>query len=60
MDGRTGALLGALFFILALSALTIDVAVQDGVTVLVVVSALILAMVAYGVIGALFNPPPED
>jgi hypothetical protein len=60
MDGRTGALLGALFFVLLMSALTIDVAVQSGVDVLVVVSALLLAMVAYGVIGALFSPPPED
>jgi hypothetical protein len=59
MDGRTGALLGALFFILAFSALTIDVAVQEGIDVLVVTSAILLAMVAFGVIGALFNPPEE-
>jgi hypothetical protein len=60
MDGRTGALLGALLFILALAGLTIDVVVQEGVDVLVVVSLLVLAMVGLGVLGALFNPPPEE
>jgi hypothetical protein len=59
MDGRTGALLGALVFILALAALTIDVVVQEGIDVLVVVSILVLGMVAFGVVGALFNPPEE-
>jgi hypothetical protein len=59
MEGRTGALLGALLFVLALSALTIDVVVQEGIDVLVIVSLVVLAMVAYGVLGALFNPPEE-
>ena len=47
------ALLGLLAF------LTISVIIDDGVTPLVLVSLLLLAMIGFGVIGALLNPPEE-
>jgi hypothetical protein len=57
--GRTFALLGSLAIISLLAFLTISVAIDDGVTPLVVVSALILALLGFGVLGALTSPPPD-
>jgi hypothetical protein len=56
---RTFALLGTLAIICLLAFLTISVAVDDGVTPLVVVSAIILALLGIGVLGALTSPPPD-
>jgi hypothetical protein len=57
--GRTFALLGSLAIISLLAFLTISVAIDDGVTPLVVVSAIILALLGFGVLGALTSPPPD-
>ena len=57
--GRTLALLGSLAIICLLAFLTVSVAVDDGVTPLVVVSGIILALIGIGVLGALTSPPPD-
>ncbi len=59
MKGRNVALVGTLAFVALLGVLTLDVMVREGIDVLVVVSLAILAMVGFGVIGALLNPPGE-
>ena len=48
------ALIGLLLF------LTLSVMFRDGVTFLVVVSLGLLAVLGFGVIGALASPPPDD
>lgn len=60
MEGRKVILGAALAFIGLLTYLTISVVVSDGVTVLTLVSLLILAMFAFGIVGALREQPPED
>lgn len=60
MEGRKVILGAALAFIGLLTYLTISVVVNDGVTVLTFVSLLILAMFAFGIVGALREQPPED
>ena len=56
---RTFVLVAALALIGLLAFLTFSVAVSDGVTVLVVVSFGILAVLGFGVIGALTQKPDE-
>jgi hypothetical protein len=56
---RTLALGGTLAIICLLAFLTISVAVEDGIDVLVVVSVIILALLGIGVLGALSSPPPD-
>ena len=58
--GRTLALSASLALIGLLAILTIDVAVENGVDVLVVLSLLILVLLGVGVVGALTSPPPDD
>lgn len=57
MSGRTAALVGTLAFVALLALLTIDVMMSTGIDVLVIVSLVVLAMVGYGVLGALLHPP---
>ncbi len=57
MSGRVVALVGSLAVVLLLGGLTIDVMVRTGFDVLVLISLAIVAMVGFGVLGALFNPP---
>jgi hypothetical protein len=57
--GRTLALVGSLAIICLLAFLTISVAVDDGVDVLVVLSGIILVLLGIGVLGALTSPPPD-
>jgi len=59
MSGRTAALVGALLFVGLFAALTVGVIVDSGFDVLVVISLAVLAMIAYGVIGALLHRPEE-
>ena len=56
---RTIVLLGSLVIICLLAFLTISVAIDDGVDVLVVLSVIVLALLGFGVLGALTTPPPE-
>ena len=54
--GRTAALAGALFMIALLAFLTLRVAIEHGVDVLVVLSLIVLVLVGVGVLGALTAP----
>lgn len=54
---RTLALVGSLAIICLLAFLTISVAVREGIDILVVVSAIVLALLSFGVLGALTSPP---
>ena len=56
---RTLVLGCTLAIICLLAFLTISVAVEDGIDVLVVVSVIILALLGIGVLGALSSPPPD-
>jgi hypothetical protein len=49
----------ALVFVGGLLALTVNAAVEGGVDILTVVSALVLALMGFGIIGALLHPPGE-
>ena len=60
MTGRTAALLASLAMIALLASLTIKVVIDDGFTLLVGVSLVIVALLGFGVIGALTTPPPPD
>jgi hypothetical protein len=56
---RSAVLAAALFLIGLLAYLTVRVAINDGVTILVVVSLVVLALMGVGVLGALTAPPDE-
>jgi len=56
---RTAALVAALLVIGALAFLTLSVAIEHGVDVLVVLSLFVLALLGFGVLGALTTPPDE-
>ena len=60
MTARTGALVAALAMIGLLTFLTLSVLVREGVDILVLTSLLILALLGFGVLGALNNPPPGE
>ena len=57
--GRTLALAGSLAIICLLAFLTISVAIERGIDVLVVLSVIILALLGFGILGALTSPPPD-
>jgi hypothetical protein len=57
--GRNVALAGALIMIGLLAFLTIRVAVTEGIDILVVVSVVILAVLGFGVLGALTAPSDD-
>jgi hypothetical protein len=56
---RTFVLLGSLAMISLLAFLTVTVAIEDGIDILVVVSGIVLAVLAFGVLGALTTPPTD-
>ena len=57
---HTLALVGSLAIICILGFLTVTVAVRDGIDILVVVSLIVLALLGFGVLGALSSPPPDE
>ena len=61
MATRTVILSVALVFIVLFAALTVDALVRRGAAVLVpgVLSLLVLALFAFGIVGALRHPPDE-
>jgi hypothetical protein len=59
MPGRTAALAGTLALIALLGYLTVKVIIRDGFTILVALSLLILALFAFGVVGALMERRDE-
>ena len=54
---RNAVLASALGMIGLLTFLTVADAAEHGINVLTVVSAIVLAMFAFGIVGALRNPP---
>ena len=59
MNARNGALVAALALIGVLAFLTLRVAMEHGIDVLVVLSLLVLALLGFGVLGALTTPPDD-
>ena len=59
MTARSIVLVVVLVFIVGLGGLTVDVMLEGGVDVLVVVSLVVLALFAFGIVGALLHPPEE-
>jgi hypothetical protein len=57
---RTLVFAAALVLIGGLAFLTISVAVEHGIDVLVVVSLGVLALLGFGVLGALTGPDDDD
>jgi hypothetical protein len=57
MDIRQLILGVVLVFIVALGALTIEVAVSEGFDILTALSLLVLALFGFGIVGALRHPP---
>jgi hypothetical protein len=61
MAARTAVLAGTLAIIVLLIGLTIGAAVEGGVNALgVVVTLLVLALLGFGVFGALWSRPPDE
>ena len=52
-----GILAVAVAFVAVLLGLTVFATIDGGVSVLTVVSALVLAMLLFGIVGALRHPP---
>ena len=61
MDTRTLVLRVALVFIVLFAGLTVDAVIERGTAVLVpaAFSLLVLALFAFGIVGALRHPPDE-
>ena len=59
MTARNFALAAALLLIGLLAYLTLSVAIEHGVDILVVLSLFILALLGFGVLGALTTPPDD-
>ncbi len=59
MTARNVTLAAALALIGLLAFLTIRVAAEHGVDVLVVLSLIVLALLGFGVLGALTTPPDD-
>jgi hypothetical protein len=57
MNTRAVILGVVLVFIVALGALTLEVAVNHGFDILTVLSLLVLALFGFGIVGALRHPP---
>jgi hypothetical protein len=56
---RTLVLIGSLAIISLLAFLTVTVAVEEGIDILVIVSLIVLALLGFGVLGALTTPPSD-
>lgn len=58
---RTAVLAGTLAIIVLLAGLTVAAAAEGGINVLgVVVTLLVLALLGFGVLGALWSRPPDE
>ena len=56
---RTLVLVASLGIIGLLAFLTASVAIREGVDILVVLSLIVLALLGFGVLGALTSTPPD-
>jgi hypothetical protein len=54
---RAAVLGAALLFAVILLALTVHAAASGGIDILTVLSVLVLALLAVGIVGALLHPP---
>ena len=59
MSARQGVTALAFALIMFLAFLTVRVAISDGITILVVISLIVLAILGFGVIGALGSSEDE-
>jgi hypothetical protein len=57
---QSAILAAALAFVILLTGLTISVTIEHGFDVLTVLSLLVLALIGFGVLGALLNQPPDE
>ncbi len=57
---RIFVLAASLAIICLLAFLTISVAIRDGIDVLVVLSVIILALLGFGILGALSSQRPDE
>jgi hypothetical protein len=57
---RVAILAAALAMIALLATLTITVLVRNGPDALTIVSALVLALFGFGIVGALRHPPDDE
>ena len=57
---RAAVLASALLFIAILTTLTVVAVISGGVNVLTLMTLLVLALLGFGVVGALLHPPPEE
>ena len=60
MTARNVVLAGSLVMICLLGFLTVAVLVEEGIDILVVVSLMVLALLGFGILGALTSPPPDE
>ena len=60
MNARNLVLMASLAMICLLGFLTVAVLVQEGIDILVVLSLIVLALLGFGVLGALTSPPPDE
>jgi hypothetical protein len=60
MTARTVILGAALLFVVILASLTVVAVIYGGVNVLTLVTLLVLALLGFGIGGALLGPPPEE
>ena len=56
---RTFVLIASLGIICLLAFLTVTVALREGGDVLVILSLIVLALLGFGVLGALASTPPD-
>ena len=59
MPVRTVVLIATLGFIGLLGGLTVNVLVREGPDLLTAISLLVLALLGFGIVGALRHPPEE-
>jgi hypothetical protein len=57
---QSAILAAALAFVVLLAGLTISVTLEQGFDFITVLSLLVLALIGFGVLGALFNQPPDE
>lgn len=57
---RIVVLLIALIFIVGFGVLTVDVLITGGLNVPVVLALIVLALFAFGIVGALTHRPPDE
>ena len=60
MNARNFVLAGSLVMICLLGFLTVAVLLEEGIDILVVISLVVLALLGFGILGALTTPPPDE